>query len=87
MLYGIFEPRRPKPIFRVGQLVVMKAPWSSLNHYMVIEKRQWGRSGAATKKCWLYDGPILRVERERLIRSTCGYQIPESDLEAIPGTD
>jgi len=87
MFVGIFGPRRPKPVFRVGQFVEIQVSWSQLKHYMLIEKLHWMKPGSVSQECWTYGGPILRLQNDKLTRSTVGYFVREEVLTALPNLD
>lgn len=78
---------RPKPKFNVGQLAGFSHPDLEETSYLLIERRRWIRPSGETKKRWVYDGIVLKIEGGGLAWSTYGYTIGEKSLTPIPGLE
>ena len=76
---------RPEPRFRPGQLLTVSAQASrGVGKYMLPVQRRWIKPSAQTKKCWVYDGPILDVDNGKIVWATHGTCFLEASLGAIP---
>ena len=82
MFFSFF---RPKPTFEQGEFVRLSDPTSqSRFRYMLIGRRRWIKPNGEVKKCWVYDGQILKVENGEMVRATSGSCYRERSLAPIP---
>lgn len=81
---------RPKPKFDVGRLVIMP-PISECDfpdtRYFLIERRRWVKPNGDTKKRWVYDGVIFKIEKGGLVLSTFGSCFSEGNFAPFPGIE
>lgn len=83
----MFWFQRPAPKFRVGALV--KCNHTGTGHidarYILITSRRWIRPQYHTNKQWVYDGPVLAVKGDDIIRTTFTWCSLEGSLEYLFG--
>lgn len=79
ILFGL----RPKPMYVVGNLYLISK--NLRLEYLLIKNRRYLRPNGRKRKEWVYDGIVLRAEKERRIEVfTCTTCIGEKDLVALP---
>lgn len=79
-----FNPFRPRPKFRRGQLTRVP-PCSNvfLFRYLLIERRRWD----STREQWVYDGLTFITTRGELIYASETSGIRENDIRGVPGVE
>lgn len=75
---------RPKPEFRVGQLVVLKREGEHPKRYLLIEGRRWLQPEGAKKSEWVYDGMTYHIEKSTFKPYSPISCASERSLELIP---
>ena len=76
---------KPRPQFRVGQLVRrINAENQELRHVLITNKR-WIRPNGENKKQWVYDGVVLRIKGDDIIVSTYISCVIEKTIVSIDG--
>ena len=76
---------KPRPQFRVGQLVRrINAENQELRHVLITNKR-WIRPNGENKKQWVYDGVVLMIKGDDIIVSTYISCVIEKTIVSIDG--
>ncbi len=84
MLSKLLSMLRPKPQFRVGQLVVLKKEGEHPKRYLLIEGRRWLQPEGAKKSEWVYDGEVYYIEKNTFKLYSPIRCASERSLELIP---
>jgi hypothetical protein len=80
-MFGIFK--RPRPKFRVYDVVRCHFPDGKFEGYMFIHARRFIRPNGALKKEWVYDGLIYGIEDGTLKYRTGGSCCSEGTLSPL----
>lgn len=75
--------RRPKPLFRVGQLVSIPGKEADGGHFMHIRERQWIRQSGYARWDWFYTGTSFKAEGPKLILVCAERHCREQELDTI----
>ena len=80
-MFTIF--RRPKPQFRIGQIVFVPNKGSGAGYYMRIQKLRWVRQSGYTHWDWFYTGETFEVKGTSLSPRSTEDIHKEQELQGL----